>query len=537
MPRIMERAGKGLAASLLAVMVSVGCTAEDWTWNWGQNKEEDKPRAVAAKPTTTRPATATRSTRVEAKPAAEAEPKDPQSDRVNAQIAEYTQRMKNSEQTGYRPNDLNSKIARQQDPNRRNRARQSGSPASELPPASKGETTESRPSALTGEATAVKNTSTPTPSNTDQSASVNTFDWPPVKPLENKTEKPATGTTAKPTPAATVTESPRTATGNNASSTTVAKLDSTPTPPPVMRTVEPTPIAPSPKTEPSRVPAAVPASAEKTEKPPVLEEVKIAAGAETNNETEKKVEPDSPRLAPNTPVTTVEKVDTFTERLRELETRIKKDPNNIEDQYRLRLMYFVMGQPDKATATIEGTNSEVQNLVVAHLQTLMAAQARDYRDPALSANQQLEQVESLRTLIRAKADLQVPKVVLCTAIEGFGRYTPIEPAEFKAGQKNRVLLYLEVDNFRTEKTASGMFRTLLSVRESLLTRTGEELWSMQDANIEDLARQQRRDFYLTIGELTIPKTLTPGEYVLKVEVEDVLAGKINSSTAKFKIVP
>ena len=30
---------------------------------------------------------------------------------------------------------------------------------------------------------------------------------------------------------------------------------------------------------------------------------------------------------------------------------------------------------------------------------------------------------------------------------------------------------------------------------------------------------------------------THGEYVLKVEVEDVLAGKINSSVAKFKIVP
>jgi hypothetical protein len=82
-----------------------------------------------------------------------------------------------------------------------------------------------------------------------------------------------------------------------------------------------------------------------------------------------------------------------------------------------------------------------------------------------------------------------------------------------------------------------MYRTLLSVRQSLLTKSGEELWSTHDANIEDIARQRRRDFFLTLGPWSIPKTLGPGSYILKVEVEDVLAGKINSGVAKFKMVP
>ena len=42
---------------------------------------------------------------------------------------------------------------------------------------------------------------------------------------------------------------------------------------------------------------------------------------------------------------------------------------------------------------------------------------------------------------------------------------------------------------------------------------------------------------MTIGPIEIPKSLPPGGYILKVEVEDVLAGKINSAVAKFKLLP
>jgi len=127
--------------------------------------------------------------------------------------------------------------------------------------------------------------------------------------------------------------------------------------------------------------------------------------------------------------------------------------------------------------------------------------------------------------------------VLCTAIQGFGRYTPVETTEYQAGRKNQILAYIEVDNFRSEKSPAGMYRTLLSVRQSLLAKSGEELWSTHDANIEDLARERRQDFFLSLGPYAIPRTLSPGEYVLKVEVEDVLGGRINSNIVKFKMVP
>ncbi|MFQ5412652.1 MAG: hypothetical protein ACE5EC_10150, partial [Phycisphaerae bacterium] len=204
----------------------------------------------------------------------------------------------------------------------------------------------------------------------------------------------------------------------------------------------------------------------------------------------------------------------------------------------LRMMYLIDGRDEKALAPIEGIHADIQEIIQAQIKALIAARSSAGRDPAEWANRQLASIEELRRRVRARADLTIPTVALCTAIEGFGLYDPIEPAEFIAGRNNRVIIYIEVDNFSSRKTTSGFYRTLLSVRQSLLSAAGEEIWSNRDENIEDLARQRRRDFYLSSKEpIQIPKTLPPGRYTLKVEVEDVLAGKINSGHTEFKIIP
>jgi hypothetical protein len=228
--------------------------------------------------------------------------------------------------------------------------------------------------------------------------------------------------------------------------------------------------------------------------------------------------------------------DAFQKRLQLQEHVVAEKPDDVEEQFKLRMMYLVDRQNEKALAPSPGLDAETQEIMLGQIRAVQAAGLPNSPDPAIWANRQLEALEKLRGLLRSKADLLVPKVELCRAIEGYGRYEPFDPPEFKAGGKNRLLLYIEVDNFKSEKTASGMFRTLLSVRESLMNKNGEELWSAKDDNIEDLARGRRRDFYLTIGPLAIPKSLGPGEYVFKVEVEDVLGGKINSNVVRFKMV-
>lgn len=230
-------------------------------------------------------------------------------------------------------------------------------------------------------------------------------------------------------------------------------------------------------------------------------------------------------------------VDPFKARIVEQERIVARNPDNLEEQVRLRLMYLIDGQDDEATAPTPGLNEEIQEIILAQVRTLMAARGTSEHDPVSWANRQLDAIEDLRALIRARADLRVPRVEVCSAIDGFGRYEPIVPAQFTVGGRNQVIVYMEVDNFQTEKTESGLYRALMSVRASLLNNRGDEIWSMRDENIEDLARQRRSDFFLTIGPLAIPRTLGPGEYVMKVEVEDLIGEKLGSNFTKFKMVP
>ncbi len=518
---------RGLVALLTAAFLA-GCSPESWDWNWGRQEKKEPP---ATKPVARAKPAAARSdaARGDAKrgPTARDDDRDRQ---VDAQLGQYSERMQATDETGYASNDLNSRIARQQDPNRGNRIRKvvqesrADYPEATTEPPSR---TASEAKASTPGAAGRQPVQGSTPTGAPSAASPKS-DYGPtgrdVAPTPSETTSRAQPTTP---PAAPL--SPAADAGQPA-----AAREGEPPGEPAQQELRP-PGEPAREGEPPGEPAKGLDSDDPAKQGRGSERIARPEGRGSTPATTEDTPPRRTTEPPPTPAPQV--VDTFKQRLEELVAKIKKEPNNLEGQFNLRMMYLLDGQDDKAVASLPGTDGHVQEVVLAHFKALVAAKSAAGRDPALNANQQLEQIEALRKLIRARADLQVPRVALCTAIESFGRYTPIEPAEFKAGEKNRLLLYIEVDNFQSETTPSGLYRTLLNISVSVLTAGGQEVWTMTDSNIEDLARQQRRDFYLTIGELTIDRQLAPGDYVLKVEVEDVLAGKSNGGAAKFKIVP
>ncbi len=517
-----------LAVVLAAVVAAgAGCAKEDWNLDWltGGNRSKQRRPVTKGRQTGDQPRTA------QARQAGEQNPDDRQARDVNEQMARYAERMEQGDQNPPAKNDFNDKIRRQQDPNRRQRIRKVAdrtreepaaqdepvvrpvvakqSPGSDepapVPPSVKADRAEVEPAPAPAQ-------SKPTAVEPDAEPSTNSVTDPNVGTDEPEAVSPATpeneaeaGTSISPNAPVTAIDD---ATGKS------DKSDK------------------SGKTSP-------PSTGDPAQTPVLDPNIRVSAGPEPSKQvgTETEQPVDMAQPVANAAPESAPPVDTFKQRFEELESRVKAEPNNLEARYSFIMMCLADGQEEKALASVDGTDSELQEMVQAHVRALIAAQSSPGRDPARIANYQLQKLEELRNIVRSRADLHVPKVVLCTAIDGFGRYTPIEPAEFKAGQKNWVLLYIEVDNFHSEKTSSGLYRTLLSVRQSLLTKSGEELWNTHDANIEDLARRRRHDFYLTVGPLAIPSTLGPGEYVLKVEVEDVLAGKINSEVGKFRMVP
>ena len=136
----------GLLAGLFAAAALVGGSADSWDWG-RSNKKETPPKPVTKPQPASRPAKQAGS---EPAKASETNPAaDPEADRINAQIAEYTDRMKTDDRGAYEANDINAKIQRQQDPNRRNRIRKVAED-SKSPPATGAGFPEPRPSAVHG---------------------------------------------------------------------------------------------------------------------------------------------------------------------------------------------------------------------------------------------------------------------------------------------------------------------------------------------------------------------------------------------------
>lgn len=541
---------KILLAALVVGFSLTGCASETWQWDWDWWKEGNNrnQRTTAAKPR--RPAGDTRTAQTTPRPAKT--PANPQDRQVEAKVEQYVRAMESRSDTQYTPNDFNAKIRRQEDPRRPKRIRRIADQTRAEP------TPVDRP-VRPGADRPVENQATRSPAATPlqdpvQEPAVRAAAVAPAISGDTAAAGRSADQPAQPDPSPGEVAEPRMDSEWKRITPRVDTPERQVTPPePATNATEPpaqlpvdeptgagdrepavlantaTPEAPDPA-----IPASEPGDSPQT--PPVLEEIKITAAPDAPPEAAS----ESPTLRPeaNTAKAPIALIDTFKQRVLTLAARIEKDPDNLEDRLSLALLHLGDGRDDDALAAIDGADAEVQGMVRAYVEALIAAKSSPGRDPAVRANDQLEKLEELRDLIRTRADLQVPVVVLCTAIDGFGRYTPFETQEFPAGRKNKVLLYIEVDNFRSDKTPGGMYRTLLSVRQSLLAaKTGEELWSAHDANIEDLARQRRRDFYLTVGPVVIPGTLAAGEYVLKVEVEDRLAGKINSNVARFKLTP
>jgi len=220
----------------------------------------------------------------------------------------------------------------------------------------------------------------------------------------------------------------------------------------------------------------------------------------------------------------------------DLEAIVARQPNNIDQQLKLRMAYLLEGDETRAVTPTPGMSEDVERTVIAQIQSVIAAKSASGRTAPAAANSQLASAEAIRESAAEKADLMVPRVVLCTAIRAFGDYTPIDPPTFPAGKKNKVLVYIEIDNFLSKEMPDGQYRTELSLRESLLDARGRELWSKQTPQIEDINRQPRRDFFVSTGARAIPPSLPPGEYYYKVEIEDLQANKINSGKTQFRLV-
>src|ERR1019366_5662652 len=72
------------------------------------------------------------------------------------------------------------------------------------------------------------------------------------------------------------------------------------------------------------------------------------------------------------------------------------------------------------------------------------------QDNNMLLSKKIQPILDMADRVRTEAELSLPTVVLCKKVDGYGKYEPINPASFPAGQPNLMIVYCEIANFASQ---------------------------------------------------------------------------------------
>ncbi len=219
--------------------------------------------------------------------------------------------------------------------------------------------------------------------------------------------------------------------------------------------------------------------------------------------------------------------------IEELVRLTNAEPTNVADRWRLALMYMVTGEDERAVSVFESLPEETAMMMTRGMD-LMSALKTAAMDPARGVDGAFAAADRLQQMLANKASLEIPAVKLCSRVQAFAVYEELPTGVFRPGVSNQAILYYEVENFATKTESDGQFRSMLSSQVEIMSPQGDVLWRKDEPRIEDVSRRPRRDFFVA-QRIVIPATLGDGEYVLKLTVEDKLAGKRTQAVERFAV--
>jgi len=150
------------------------------------------------------------------------------------------------------------------------------------------------------------------------------------------------------------------------------------------------------------------------------------------------------------------------------------------------------------------------------------------QSPQLVSDDTVLAVEELADWVKSHADLRVPHFELCTDIRSYGNFSTIPDDYFISGRQREVAVYCEVENFSTEQV-DAKFTSKIAYRLELYTPEGHLIWQdKEEKMLVDVCENRRRDYFFG-RRWWLPAGLSPGDYVLKVIVEDKIKQQTNDA--------
>lgn len=237
-------------------------------------------------------------------------------------------------------------------------------------------------------------------------------------------------------------------------------------------------------------------------------------------------EPAPKAIDPEKPVPPVANRDDWADNLAHLREHARRragEPSDAAEAWaiRARVLDWLAGD---GTAPPSGA-PPIWDRVLAALATATAPETADESVVARHLGSAVEALESF-------APLQVRVLALCGKIHGFGQYEPLDGPTARAGKP--LLVYCEMTGLTCEPGDDGYRSRLASRVEITPTAGGPPAWSRSLGTADDLCRSRRRDFYANY-RLTLPATLPPGPYSLRLTQTDLLSGRSIGSSVEFTL--
>lgn len=216
-----------------------------------------------------------------------------------------------------------------------------------------------------------------------------------------------------------------------------------------------------------------------------------------------------------------------------LARRVRDNPRDVASHLEYQLMLFLMDEDAPNLATLATLPQEDRELVTALIDGIANLRATLRRDANLLIAEKIRPVVELSERLRTRAELTISTLTLCSRVDGFGRYEPMEP-RFIAGRDSPTIVYCEIENFSSH-VAEQQWQTDLSMEMSLFSEPGQQVYVEQPVLVNDASRSRRHDFFLR-KLVKLPSNLPVGRYVLKVTIVDTQSSRVAEASLPLQVV-
>lgn len=207
----------------------------------------------------------------------------------------------------------------------------------------------------------------------------------------------------------------------------------------------------------------------------------------------------------------------------------------IELEKNSRLLSMTVGDLSAAMEPVPEVDPNVQQYLQHSLQawtdvTDPAGHPQERKRATLALQSQRKAIQHLASA----SDLQLGKATFCTAVESYGDIEEFSEFRFQPGDE--VLLYFEVDNFVSLPLPDGKTHEtyLRGNYEIVASDSGQRVDSQSLKEDRHVSRIPRRDYFM-VYRIWMPTSIAPGDYTMRLTVEDVNGRKFGEASLDFKI--